>query len=77
MSDGLYWEGIDYLAGTDRTTFVERLYSVAGSVPPAVGGAIAVALYSLFAGDILEFARPRESLTPGPCVRHTWREYLV
>ncbi|MGH2918962.1 MAG: hypothetical protein ACRDLS_10260 [Solirubrobacteraceae bacterium] len=30
--DGLYWEGIDYLAGTDRTTFVERLYSVATDV---------------------------------------------
>ena len=26
--DGLYWEGIDYLAGSDRGTFVERLYSV-------------------------------------------------
>jgi hypothetical protein len=30
--DGLYWEGIDYLAGTDRVTFVERLYSVATDV---------------------------------------------
>jgi hypothetical protein len=30
--DGLYWEGIDYLAGTDRTTFVERLYAVATDV---------------------------------------------
>jgi hypothetical protein len=30
--DGLYWEGIDYLAGTDRTTFVERLYTVATDV---------------------------------------------
>ncbi len=27
--DGLYWEGIDYLAGSDRSTFVERLYAVA------------------------------------------------
>jgi len=30
--DGLYWEGIDYLAATDRTTFVERLYAVATDV---------------------------------------------
>ncbi|MDQ4048156.1 MAG: hypothetical protein M3131_02045 [Actinomycetota bacterium] len=30
--DGLYWEGIDYLAGSDRTTFVERLYAVATDV---------------------------------------------
>ncbi len=30
--DGLYWEGIDYLAGTDRTTFVERLYAVATDI---------------------------------------------
>lgn len=30
--DGLYWEGIDYLAGTDRLTFVERLYAVASDV---------------------------------------------
>lgn len=30
--DALYWEGIDYLAGTDRVTFVERLYSVATDV---------------------------------------------
>ena len=30
--DGLYWEGIDYVAGTDRVTFVERLYSVATDV---------------------------------------------
>ena len=30
--DGLYWEGIDYLAGTDRVTFVERLYAVATDV---------------------------------------------
>ncbi len=30
--DGLYWEGIDYLAGTDRLTFVERLYAVATDV---------------------------------------------
>ncbi len=30
--DGLYWEGIDYVAGTDRVTFVERLYSVAADV---------------------------------------------
>jgi hypothetical protein len=30
--DGLYWEGIDYLAGGDRSTFVERLYAVASDV---------------------------------------------
>lgn len=26
--DGLYWEAIDYLGGTDKTTFVERLFTV-------------------------------------------------
>jgi hypothetical protein len=26
--DGLYWEAIDYLGGTDKTTFVERLFAV-------------------------------------------------
>lgn len=26
--DGLYWEAIDFLGGTDRATFVERLYAV-------------------------------------------------
>lgn len=30
--DGLYWEGIDHLAGGDRSTFVERLYAVATDV---------------------------------------------
>lgn len=36
--DGLYWEGIDYLAGTDRTTFVERLYAVATDVLALLDG---------------------------------------
>lgn len=30
--DGLYWEAIDFLGGTDRATFVERLYSVATDI---------------------------------------------